>query len=121
MAQAAQARRLVRQLLAAVPAYSQLPPDKQRQIGHDMARVAVYTADPHGLVSKEARQPVLTRGCSGTTGRPSLPRRLDRSSRDGLAVLTSQLSRFDFPTFVSALINGVFHAIVDATIQQMQA
>jgi hypothetical protein len=121
MAQTAEVRRVVRRLLAATPAYSQLPPDKQRQISHDMVRVAAYMADPHGLVSKESRQPVLTIQATKGKERASMSRRASRPWGDGVDAMTHQLSSVEFPQFVGALINGVFHAIVDASIQQMQA
>jgi hypothetical protein len=39
----------------------------------------------------------------------------------GVDAFTSLVSAVDFPTFVSGLIQGVFQAIVDASIQQMEA
>ena len=121
MAQAVEVRRMVRRLLAATPAYSQLPPDKQRQIGHDMVRVAAYIVDPHGLISKEARQPVLTIQSTEGKERTSMPSRSSGPWGDGIDAMTRQLSGVDFPQFLGALINSVFHAIVNASIQQLQA
>lgn len=85
----------VRGLLERSAAYRSLPPEKRRQIAHDTVRVASYLADPDRLVSREFANPVL--------------------SPDDL------LAAVNFPSFVAGLINGVFGAIVNASIQQMQA
>jgi len=85
----------VRGLLERSAAYRSLPPEKRRQIAHDTVRVASYLADPDRLVSREFANPVL--------------------SPDNL------LAAVNFPSFVAGLINGVFGAIVNASIQQMEA
>jgi hypothetical protein len=85
----------VRGLLKRSPAYRSLPPDKRRQIALDTVRVASYLADPNRLVSREFANPVL-------------------SPNDLLTAVT-------FPAFVAGLINGVFGAIVNASVQQMEA
>jgi hypothetical protein len=85
----------VRELLTRSPAYRSLPPDKRREVARDTVRVAAYLVDPHGLVSQEFKHPLLT--------------------SDDL------LTAVDFPSFVGNLIDGVFGAIVNATVQQMEA
>lgn len=85
----------VRDLLGRSPAYRSLPSDKRRQIAHDTVRVASYLADPDRLISQEFANPVLT------------PNDL--------------LGAVNFPSFVTGLINGVFGAIVNASIRQMEA
>jgi hypothetical protein len=42
-------------------------------------------------------------------------------AHDTVRAAGALLSTIDFPEFVSALLNGVFHAIVDASIEQMEA
>lgn len=121
MAEAAQVRQTVKRLLGSTPAYSQLPPEKRKQIAHDMVRVATYMADPHGLVSSEARQPVLTRRSTRRAMGPAASRHGAMMLRDGADVVLRELVRVDFPAFVGGLINGIFHAIVDASIRQMDA
>lgn len=88
-------RAKVRDLLERSPSFRSLPPDQRRQVAHDTVRVASYLVDPERLVSQEFASPVL---------RPS-----------------DLLDAVDFPAFVSGLINGVFGAIVNASIQQMEA
>jgi hypothetical protein len=91
----AQVRPQVRQLLESSPSFRSLPPEKRREIARDTIRVASYLVDPHRLVSQEFAQPVLA------------PNDL--------------LSATNFPAFVRGLIDGVFGAIVNASIQQMEA
>jgi hypothetical protein len=88
-------RQKVRDLLERSPAYSALPPDKRRQVAHDTVRVASYLVDPDQLISQEFESPVLARN--------------------------DLLIAANFPSFVSGLINGVFGAIVNASVRQMEA
>jgi hypothetical protein len=83
--------------------------------------VATYMADPHGLVSSEGRQPVLSSRSTRRSVSSAASRRSTMLLRDGVDVVLSELGQVDFPAFVSGLINGVFHAIVDASIRQMDA
>jgi len=85
----------VRELLERSAAYRSLPPDKRRQIAHDTVRVASYLVDPNRLISQEFASPTLT------------PNDL--------------LTAVDFPLFVSGLIKGVFGAVVNASVRQMEA
>ena len=89
------ARPQVRNLLERSTAYRSLPPAKRRQVAHDTVRVASYLVDPDRLVSQEFASPILASN--------------------------ELLSAVDFPSFVSGLINGVFGAIVNASIRQMEA
>ena len=84
----------VRQLLEQSPAYRSLPPEKRRQIAQNMVRVASYLVDPNRLVSQEFARPVL--------------------APNDLVTATN------FPAFVSGLIEGVFGAVVNASVQQME-
>jgi len=91
----AEVRPQVRRLLESSPSYCALPAEKRREIARDTIRVASYLVDPHRLVSPEFAHPVL--------------------------VPNDLLSATNFPAFVSGLIDGVFGAIVNASIQQMEA
>jgi hypothetical protein len=91
----AQVRPQVRQLLERSESYRSLPPQKRREIARDTVQVASYLVDPHRLVSQEFAHPVL-------------------APNDLLSATT-------FPAFVSGLIDGVFGAIVNASIQQLEA
>lgn len=87
-------QRETRRLLSLSPAYQQLPPEKQRQIAHDMAKIGAYLSEPEGIRAD------------------TLP---------GAVAFVSLVKAVDFPQFVAGLIGGVFHAIVDASVRQMEA
>ena len=112
-------RRTVRGLLESSPAFGALPPDKRKQIAHDTVRAATYMADPGGLVSREFRAPLL----GATPGKPSGQRtvNLGQTLHGGTTALDALINDVDFPAFVATLIHGVFNAIVDSSIQQLEA
>lgn len=112
-------RRNVRALLESSPSFRALPRDKQNRIAHDTVRVAAYMADPGGLVSREFRAPLL----STKRGQASGARRvkLGQTLQGGTTALDALMNDVDFPTFVAELIHGVFNAIVNASIRQMDA
>ena len=95
-------RQAVKRVLEASPAYKALAAEAQREIADAMVRVGVYLAEPEGMKAN------------------SLPGAIAGVPAD-VAAHRDLLSSVNFPAFVSALINGVFQAIVDASIQQMQA
>lgn len=109
-------RQRIRELLAAAPAYSALPADRQRDIARDTIQVATYLVDPDGLMAQEFRQPLL----AGVVGLARWPGPID-TLQVPPGVADGLIAAVDFPTFVSQLIKGVFNAIVDASIQQMEA
>ena len=95
-------RQAVRRVLEASPAYKALAADAQREITEGMVRIGSYLAEPEGMPAN------------------SLPGAIAGVPADVVAH-RDLLSSVNFPAFVAALINGVFQAIVDASIQQMQA
>lgn len=95
-------RQAVRRVLEASPAYQALGADAQQGIAEGMARIGIYLAEPEGMPAN------------------SLPGAIAGVPAD-VAAHGDLLAAVNFPAFVSALINGVFQAIVDASIQQMQA
>lgn len=137
MATGSVVRKTVRKLLQSSDAYRELPPDKQRQIAHDTVRVASYMADPHGVLSKQSRVRAASAGAlpsrAAVAARPSKAGRArglaaahvaalrDPRVHDAAAALALLLREVDFPDFVADLIGGVFNAIVDASIRQMEA
>ena len=95
-------RREVRRLLAASPAYRKLALDTQERLAEDMVRIGAYLAEPEGI-----RANGLAGAITAVPGEAA-----GRSNR---------LASVNFPAFVSGLIQGVFQAIVDASIEQMEA
>ena len=112
-------RSSVRRLLESSPGFRALPPDEQRRIARDTVRVAAYMADPDGLVSREFRAPLLRAKPGRSSG--VLTIKLGQTLQGGTAALDPLMNGMDFPSFVAALIHGVFNAIVSASIQQMEA
>lgn len=127
---------LVRQevggILSQSAAWRQLGPDERAKFARDMERVAGYlssdpgwldAADPPGSAGlAQAMAPVedlkgrLARG-PGQVGKEFEAGAL----KQGVQEFGNLVQTVDFPAFVSGLIQGVFQAIVDASIQQMEA
>ena len=116
-------RQGVRDLLASSASYNVLPADRRRKIAKDTVRVAAYMVDPQGLLTAEFRSPLLagvvlseTGPRSAGFGKPVLDAiQMSPRSMDAL------LAAVDFPSFVADLIQGVFGAIVNASVKQMEA
>jgi hypothetical protein len=112
--------------LARSPAFSALPPERRREIAHDTEAVLSYIL---GGADGSCRPASITisgnaRAFAGAAG--PRPRRraiaaegpADRPLADTVAGV---VARVDFPQFVAGLIDGVFRAIVDSSVQQMEA
>jgi hypothetical protein len=142
-APAPEVRAEVKNLLLSSPAFRALPPSQQQEIAHHTALVAQYLAAPQGLPGNKlpnaaqmlgAVNPGLARGLDAATDAAS-QRRDDfaqvnkigggefkaGSAREGAEVAGLLLQKVNFPTFVANLIKGVFHAIVQSSIEQMEA
>ena len=132
----------VRRLLERSPGFRALPLEQQRELARTMVRVASYMANPDGLARQE-----LTPGQSVLAHAPAPP--LARAQADavdaakgkasdkvgtfagadfqagavkqGVEQFRNLVGTVDFPSFVGGLIQNVFQAIVNASIQQMNA
>jgi hypothetical protein len=91
--EAKQVRPVVKRLLTSSAAFTQLTPAERNRIAQDTVKVASFIAQRHDGV------------CT--------PAPADQPWWD--------LQEVDFPAFVTALVNGVFEAIVDSSIRQMRA
>ncbi|MDJ0629699.1 MAG: hypothetical protein QNJ44_15685 [Rhodobacter sp.] len=128
-------RTAVRGILQRSESFRVLPADKRRLIAEQMVRVGSYMANPGGVLSEASRQAPPARPYAHTlawNARSTLERAgSDQgSSVKGFedvaihpdAVQFGELvGSVDFPGFVGSLIQGVFNAIVDSSIQQMEA
>jgi hypothetical protein len=92
-AEAKQVRPVVKRLLTSSAAFAQLPPAERNRIARDTVKVASFIAQRHD---------------GACTRAPA-----DQAWWD--------LQEVDFPAFVTALVTGVFEAIVDSSIRQMRA
>lgn len=129
----------VRGLLLRSPAYWALDEPQRRELAYEMVNVGQYLADAGGQTAGVPLGVVTTddaardfgqdavRALAGDDGPP------DTAGADfagqggavaavaGTEALANLVSSIDFPAFVSGLIQGVFQAIVDSSIQQMEA
>jgi hypothetical protein len=132
----------VRQLLERSPGFRAMPVEQQRELARTMVRVASYMANPDGLARQE-----LTPGQSVLAhARPAPLARAQADAVDaakgkasdkvgtfagadfqagavkqGVEQFRNLVGTVDFPSFVGGLIQNVFQAIVNASIQQMNA
>src|SRR5262245_21037365 len=130
-------------LLTSSPNYHGLSPAQQRQMRDDLVKIASYSAalvqDDWAISKKLGQTPLLREQTifaplAQAVGQDSAP--LARSAADEpppadefspraasqVAKITREtLNAIAFPTFVADLIKGTFQAIVNASIQQMEA
>lgn len=139
----------VKALLESAPAFYQLPPDAQDRMKGDLEKITAYTAalieDDWTRSAMLEQVPVIreSRVTEGTVSRAvdapqqqgNAPARTTAAgftrNREGetTPVAASNVARITedtlnaiaFPTFVADLIKGTFQAIVDSSIQQMEA
>ncbi|KQQ78766.1 hypothetical protein ASF73_04445 [Xanthomonas sp. Leaf131] len=132
----------VRRLLESSPGFRQLPVAEQQELARNMVRVASYMTNPDGLAKHELSKDggVLVRDPAPPSARaladPVTQAKNKASDKIGTfagddftAASVEQggdnfkkyIGSVDFPAFVGGLIQNVFQAIVDASIQQMNA
>ncbi len=112
------ARQAVRGLLQRSQAFNALPEDKRRQLAHDLVQIGSYLAEPDGVRLKQ--QSPQVRALASNTA-PMQPQQFGQATRAGVENMVGLMQGVNFPGFVSGLIQGVFHSIVDSSIQQMEA
>jgi hypothetical protein len=128
-------RHAVKDLLLQSKSFARLPAATQQQIAHDMTLIGDYLAAPEGVPGNQLPGPV--QGVVGAldTAPPGSTYDQDsaqvnkigqsgfraQAAREGAEVAGLLLQKVNFPTFCASLIQGVFHAIVKASIEQMEA
>jgi hypothetical protein len=103
-------------------AFRALPPGEQARMQAEAAKVFGYLeAGPHGApLAQMMNQPAFGDpgpsgpGGAGGGGNPDVIRRAGPATQ-------AMLDSIAFPDFVASLIQGTFQAIVDSSIQQMEA
>ena len=135
-------------LLESSPAFHELPNEKRAEMRKNLEKIAGYSAaliqDEWASARKLGQTPVLHEQTmvlapegdadapSPTTGQQSHARAFEepspaaeefspRAANQVARITRETLNAIAFPTFVADLIKGTFQAIVDATIQQMEA
>lgn len=123
-------RKEVRALLARSAAFRSLPPEQQQKLAADMEKVS-------GFLAKDSSWLAAPRAAALEEKKPdavdALKQRLATGPeqvgkgfvagaiREGTAAFTDLVQKVDFAKFVGGLVHNVFQAVVDASIQQMQA
>lgn len=128
-------RQAVKDLLIRSNAFADMPPAKQQEIARNTALIADYLASPEGIHDDESNGGVSTPTARALVGE------VDASSekgweavedigkskfkadaaREGAEVAGLFIQKVNFVQFVGGLIQGVFSAIVDSSIKQMEA
>lgn len=135
----------VRALLQSSPGFRAMPPAEQLQLARNMVRVAAYMANPDGLAKEELTpgkgilakdEPLSNDGLAHALADPVDQAKGKASEKigtfagsdfqagsvqQGAENFKKYIGSVDFPAFVGGLIQNVFQAIVNATIQQMNA
>lgn len=134
----------LRQVLDRAPAYHALGHDARREFDRSLARIQqALAAGPGGTgrlasqMAPDLRAQLAPGGSASGGGVPAssqpgspgfapAPAPAPAAAGSGPVgrvgeVARATLNAIDFPTFVSSLIQGTFQAIVDASIQQMEA
>jgi hypothetical protein len=119
------ARRKVRAMLESNDAFGQMAPEKREALARGMVQIATYLAEPDGIRLKPGQQSPQVRALAGDDPSQPLPQqdqpKFGQALRTGVEQAGALLNAVNFPTFVSGLIEGVFHSIVTSSIQQMEA
>jgi hypothetical protein len=122
----------VQALLRSSPAYYRIDDAARRDMERDLTKIAAYSAallhDGFGQAERLGQTPVL-RADPPRRGRRRSPwarsaadTGFESRAVDRVADVTGDvLGAIDFPRFVADLIKGTFNAIVDSSIQQMEA
>jgi hypothetical protein len=134
-------RAKVRELLEGSPSFRRLSPQERQSFAKQMVDISAYLANPEGLVTEEIER---QKAWKVTPKKPPLAqaqadavdmagKRASSSPgfagkdfqagavKQGVQQFGELVKKVDFPKFVSGLIQNVFQAIVDSSIQQMRA
>jgi hypothetical protein len=129
-------RHAVKDLLLQSKSFAQLPASTRQQIAQDMTLIGDYLAAPEGIPGNRLPAPVQgVVGALDTTDPSASTYSRDsaqvnkigqakfeaQAAKQGAEVAGLLLQKVDFPRFCASLIEGVFHAIVHSSIEQMEA
>jgi hypothetical protein len=129
-----QVRSEVRSILEATPAFRAMSAPDQKALANAMVRVSSYLADaPDALASaladpkgtappEEKKDPVGDIGMRLAEKPGQVGKDFKAGAvREGVEQFGEMVKKVDFPNFVSGLVNGVFNAVVKASMDQMKA
>jgi hypothetical protein len=127
-----EARQAVKNLLMRSSAFAKLPARTQQKIAQDTAEIAGYLVKPEGFDGSKLPTASALADADPNQTHANYQENLKQvnavgsgfkaqAAREGAQVAGVLLKQVNFPTFVSSLIEGVFHAIVQSSIEQMEA
>jgi hypothetical protein len=127
----------VRTLLENSSAFRRLTPVERKDLAEQMVKVSAYLANPEGVITEEIDQhkappktaqalakedPVTTASRRAASSPGFAGKDFEAGAvKQGVQQFGELVKKVDFPNFVSGLIQNVFRAIVDSSIQQMHA
>jgi hypothetical protein len=134
-------RAKVRELLEGSPSFLRLSPAERQAFAKKMVDISAYLANPEGVVTEEIERqkaakvtpkktpfvraqadPVDMAGKRAASSPGFAGKDFEAgASKQGVQQFGELVKKVDFPNFVSGLIQNVFRAIVDSSIQQMHA
>jgi hypothetical protein len=137
-------RSQVQALLGASPAFRNMGPEERKALAHNLVKIVSYSAslicDDWSQSLKIGQTPLVRQQTvvEGAAAQPSDggqpfaraqaeegDRQIDefapRAASNVARITEDTLNAIAFPTFVADLVKGTFQAIVDASIQQMEA
>jgi hypothetical protein len=123
----------VRSILESTPAFRALPATDQKSLANAMVRVGAFLADDApgwvaqaqadaGAPAEQEKDPVgdLKQRLAEKPGQVGKDFKAG-AVREGVEQYGEMVKKVDFPNFVSELVNGVFNAVVKASMDQMKA
>jgi hypothetical protein len=127
-------RSQVKDILTQSQAFRSLSEPQRRDLASDMVKIAHFiVGDSEANAPRaaalagagvSARGPIQKQQPGELAGQTAGQRFADPgavSAREGAAAYSDLVKKVDFPSFVGGLIHGVFDAIVNASIRQMEA
>jgi hypothetical protein len=116
------ARTKVRSLLESSQAFDDLSADKREALAKGMVQIATYLAEPDGMRLPPGRNSPQVKALAGDSEPLPVENQPEfgQALRTGVQQAGALMQAVNFPTFVSGLIDGVFHSIVTSSIEQME-
>lgn len=123
-------RKEVRALLSRSQAFQDLPSQERADFARNLVEVGAFLADPAWLDdTRPVRAEALAGSDAGKLGKQITGQAEGAGEggfqaaavHQGVEAFGNLVKTVDFPAFVSGLVQGVFQAVVDASIQQMRA
>jgi hypothetical protein len=128
----------VRSILEATPAFRAMAAPDQKALANSMVRVGTFLAKDPGWLDEPIATAQAANSAPGAAAEEKDPvgdlkqRMANKQGlvgqefkagavREGVEQYGELVKKVDFPNFVSGLVNGVFNAVVKASIDQMKA